>query len=86
MYVRWKNEKALASTLLLPLPLKVGHKSQTKIHTKKNNLERKKRKKVNQRANREGVKKNTTTEGGSVVVYVAVVKQGRRNKQKAITD
>ena len=38
-----KNEKALASTLLLPLPLKVGHKSQTKIHTKKTNLERKKK-------------------------------------------
>ena len=85
MFVQqWKNEKALASTL--PLPLKVGHKSQTKIHTKKTNLERKKRKKVNQRGNWEGVKKNTTTEGGSVVVYVAVVKQGRRNKQKAITD
>ena len=40
-----KNEKALASTLLLPLPLKVGHKSQTKIHTKKTNLERKKKEK-----------------------------------------
>ena len=88
MYVKKqrKNEKALASTLLLPLPLKVGHKSQTKIHTKKTNLERKKKKKrVNKRGNREGVKKHPTTEGGLVVVYVAVVKEGRRNKQKAIT-
>ena len=81
MYVRWKNEKALASTLLLPLPLKVGHKSQTKIHTKKNNLERKKRKEVNQRANREGVKKNTTTEGGSVVVHICSSSKAGKKKQ-----
>ena len=61
MYVKKqrKNEKALASTLLLPLPLKVGHKSQTKIHTKKTNLERKKKKKKSKQERQPGRSEKT---------------------------
>ena len=76
-----KNEKALASTLLLPLPLKVGHKSQTKIHTKKTNLERKKKKEKSKQERQPGRSEKTSNNRRRLSSSICSSSKGGKKEQ-----